>query len=195
MRTTGSIPIIIGMLPVTIESMTYLSLFSNLFLMSQEQAFIKILEVNQQRIQKICGMYTSTPEDCKDLVQEVILNIWKAYPSFEGKSAVNTWVYRIILNVCLKKRFLQKKAQKTVSLDGLSFDPVSETASQNDSYLALKECITQLEFSDRAIIILFLEDMAYKEIAEIIGISENYVAVKIKRIKAKLAVCLKHNLS
>ena len=163
--------------------------------MNQEQAFIKILEANQQRIQKICGMYTSTPEDCKDLVQEVVLNIWKAYSSFEGKSTINTWIYRIILNVCLKKRFLQKKAQATVSLDGLSFDPVSETSSQDDNYLTLKACISQLDFSDRAIIILFLEEMAYKEIGEIIGISENYVAVKIKRIKEKLAVCLKHKLS
>ncbi len=163
--------------------------------MDKEQAFIKILETNQQRIQKICGMYTSTPEDCKDLVQEVVLNIWKAYASFEGKSTINTWIYRIILNVCLKKRFLQKKAQKTVSLDGLSFDPISETTSQGDNYLALKACISQLDFSDRAIIILFLEEMAYKEIGEIIGISENYVAVKIKRIKAKLAICLKHKLS
>ena len=163
--------------------------------MNQEQAFIKILETNQQRIQKICGMYTSTPEDCKDLVQEVILNIWKAYSSFEGKSTINTWIYRIILNVCLKKRFLQKKEQMTVSLDGLSFDPISETTSQADNYLALKACISQLDFSDRAIIILFLEEMAYKEIAKIIGISENYVAVKIKRIKEKLAGCLKHKLS
>ncbi len=164
--------------------------------MDKEQAFIKILEENQQRIQKICGMYTATPEDCKDLVQEVILNIWKAYPSFAGKSAINTWIYRITLNVCLKKRFYRQKEQKTVSLEALKFELSSTTDTSNDSqFIALKECITQLDFSNRAIIILFLEDMAYKEIAEIIGISENYVAVKIKRIKAKLGVCLKTKLS
>ena len=164
--------------------------------MNKEQAFIKILEANQQRIQKICGMYTNTPEDCKDLVQEVILNIWKAYPSFENKAAINTWIYRIILNVCLKKRFYQQKKQQVISLEGLQFEPASESTDlQDDKFVALKTCINQLDFSDRAIIILFLEDMAYKEIAEIIGISENYVAVKIKRIKAKLGVCLKHKLS
>ena len=162
--------------------------------MNKEQAFIKILEANQQRIQKICGMYTNTPEDCKDLVQEVILNIWKAYPSFENKAAINTWIYRIILNVCLKKRFYQQKRKPIISLDGLKFEPISETSqSESDNFLALKACISELDFSDRAIIILFLEDMAYKEIAEIIGISENYVAVKIKRIKTKLAVCIKQN--
>ncbi len=164
--------------------------------MTQEQAFIKILEVNQQRIQKICGMYTSTSEDCKDLVQEVILNIWKAYPSFEGKSTINTWIYRITLNVCLKKRFYRQKEQTTVSLEALRFQPTSTTDDTNSNqFIALKACISQLDFSDRAIIILFLEELAYKEIAEIIGISENYVAVKIKRIKTKLAVCLKHKLS
>jgi len=164
--------------------------------MNKEQAFIKILEENQQRIQKICGMYTTTSEDCKDLVQEVILNIWKAYPSFEGKSAINTWIYRITLNVCLKKRFYRKKEQTTISLEALKFEPkVPINTSNDERFIALKTCISQLDFSDRAIIILFLEDMAYKEIAEIIGISENYVAVKIKRIKAKLATCLKTKLS
>ncbi len=164
--------------------------------MNQEQTFIKILEVNQQRIQKICSMYTSTPEDCKDLVQEVILNIWKAYPSFEGKSAINTWIYRITLNVCLKKRFYRQKEQTTVSLDNLKFEPTSTIDASNDGqFIALKACISQLGFSDRAIIILFLEELAYKEIAQIIGISENYVAVKIKRIKAKLGICLKTKLS
>jgi len=163
--------------------------------MNKEQAFIKILEANQQRIQKICAMYTATPEDGKDLVQEVILNIWKAYPSFKGKSAIDTWIYRIILNVCLKKRFYRQKEQTTISLEDLKFEPKAPIKTLNDDkFLALKACISQLDFSDRAIIILFLEEMAYKEIAEIIGISENYVAVKIKRIKAKLAVCLKHKL-
>jgi len=164
--------------------------------MDKEQTFIKILEANQQRIQKMCSMYTTTPEDCKDLVQEVILNLWKAYPSFKGKSAITTWIYRIILNVCLKKRFYQQKGEPIISLDGLKFEPISETSQlESDNFLALKACISELDFSDRAIIILFLEDMAYKEIAEIIGISENYIAVKIKRIKEKLAVCLKNKLS
>lgn len=164
--------------------------------MKKEEVFIKILEENQQRIQKICGMYTTTSEDRKDLVQEVILNIWKAFPSFEGKSNINTWIYRIILNVCLKKRFHQRKEHQTISLDGLKFEPSAPTTNtKEDKFISLKECITQLDFSDRAIIILFLEEMAYKEIAEIIGISENYVAVKIKRIKVKLADCLKKKLS
>lgn len=164
--------------------------------MDKEQAFIKILEANQQRIQKVCAMYSTTPEDRKDLVQEVILNIWKAYPSFEGKAAIGTWIYRITLNVCLKKRFYRQKEQATFALEDLTFELKSvENTSNDDQFLALKACITQLDFSDRAIIILFLEDMAYKEIAEIIGISENYVAVKIKRIKAKLATCLKTKLA
>lgn len=66
--------------------------------MNKEQAFIKILEESQQRIQKICAMYTATPEDCKDLVQEVILTIWKAYPTFKGQSAINTWIFGFIFN-------------------------------------------------------------------------------------------------
>lgn len=164
--------------------------------MEKEQEFIKIIKSNQQRIYKICSVYSSTPEDCEDLVQDVILTIWKAFPSYQQKAAVNTWIYRIILNVCLKKRFQSSKQQRTISLEGLLVEPIAEVPeTQDENFLALKGCIAQLDFSDRAIIVLFLEDMAYKEIATIVGISENYVAVKINRIKKKLADCLNRKLS
>jgi len=159
----------------------------------KEQQFLKVVEENQQRIQKLCSMYARTEEDRKDLVQEVILNMWKAFSSFRGEAARNTWVYRIILNVCLKKTYAISRNQNTVSIESLDFEPIQQSNNATEKFEALKICIQQLEFSDRSIMLLFLEDLSYKEIGGIIGISENYVAVKIKRIKQKLSDCLKPN--
>jgi len=159
---------------------------------NKEQAFLNLINQNQQRIQKICSIYAANAEDQRDLVQEVILNIWKAFPSFQGKASINTWLYRIILNVSLKWSTTIKK-QKTVAIDSLIFEPVQMEANKIEQFEALKKCIGELDYGDRSIIILFLEEVSYKEIGAIVGISENYVAVKIKRIKKKLATCLTKN--
>lgn len=158
----------------------------------KEQEFLKIVAENQRRIQKVCSMYAQSPEDQKDLVQEVLLNIWKSFGSFRGEAAIGTWIYRIILNVCLKKRYALNSQKSTVSLDTLDIDYLKFSTEVSKDFTALRACIQQLEFADRSIIILFLEELSYKEIGAIVGISENYVAVKIKRIKEKLAICLKN---
>ncbi|MFK7771323.1 MAG: RNA polymerase sigma factor [Saprospiraceae bacterium] len=157
--------------------------------MDKEKQFLKLLEENQQRIQKLCSMYAKTKENQKDLMQEVVLNIWKSFSSYRGEAALNTWVYRVILNVCLKKTYALKK-EKTVPLEHLDFEPIHHAVNPTEKFSALRACIQQLDFSDRSIIILFLEELSYREIGKVIGISENYVAVKIKRIKKKLGICL-----
>jgi len=159
-----------------------------------EKQFLKILEAHQQRINAICSVYAANKADQEDLVQEVVLNIWKSLPNFRAESAIETWVYRIILNVCLKKSYKQKKAQRTLSLDSIAFEPSTQQSELKPELEALKGCITKLDFADRSIIILYLEELSYKEIGELIGISENYVAVKLKRIKKKLTTCLKITL-
>ena len=131
-------------------------------------------------------------DSLKDLVQEVYFHIWKALPNFKGKSALSTWVYRICLNVCLRASYL-KKREKLVPFD--SFTTKQEEPDDtydNDLRKKLHHCISQLKGIDKSIMLLFLEDISYKEIAEIVGISENYVAVKIKRIKRKLFNCIKN---
>ncbi len=156
----------------------------------KEEQFLKLLNQNQDRIRKLCTMYTTNKEDRKDLEQEVILNIWKSFSNFRGESKIETWVYRIILNICFKHNFAIPKTRNTISLDNLDFE-LSNSASKNEEdYQDLKYCIQGLEFSDKTIIILYLEELPYKSISEIVGISENHVAVKIKRIKIKLFKCL-----
>ena len=116
-------------------------------------------------------------------------------PSFKHQSNIDTWVFRITINVCLRaKQFADKKQKHFVRLGSVNFENVEDTIAQNENeklFLKLSECIKKLEGTDKSIILLHLEELPYKEIAQIFGLSENHVAVKIKRIKSKLLICLK----
>lgn len=155
-----------------------------------EHWFLELIEQNRSRINRISSVYAKNRADQKDLVQDILLNIWKALPSFNNRANVNTWLYRIMLNVCLRSKYEQVRKHK-IDLESVQFKhSIAEPKEQK--YEHLYHCIAKLEETDRSIIILFLEDLAYKEIGEIVGISENYVAVKIKRIKKQLLTCLKN---
>ena len=90
--------------------------------------FDQLLQENKHRIYRICRIYAATPIEPQDLFQEVVFQIWKSLPSFKGKSSIDTWVYRIALNVCLRsKANLNTNNQKTALLDAIHFTPVTET--------------------------------------------------------------------
>lgn len=155
-----------------------------------EERFISILTQNKDAIFRICRSYAPGRADAEDIFQEVLLNIWKSLPDFRADAAASTWVYRITLNVCLRTKHRRDKQHKPLSLDGLNFEPPADSQHPPDYHL-LYDCISLLGDADKAIMLLFLEDLPYKEIAATTGISENLVAVKLKRIKTKLFTCLK----
>jgi RNA polymerase sigma-70 factor (ECF subfamily) len=140
---------------------------------------------------KICRAYTDSQEDYEDYYQEVCLQIWKSRDNFKGDSKWSTWVYRISLNVCLT---LLKKRKKNRSVPSEDFpttvqeeeDHIFSDESLNLLYAAIKK----LSDVDRAIILLYLEERPYKEIANIIGTSPNNIGVRITRIKSRLNTLL-----
>lgn len=158
-----------------------------------EGSFIEIIEINKDRIYRICRAYSLPPLEPQDLFQEVVCEIWSSLTSFKGNSDIRTWVYRITLNVCYRANQVHKrKNQQTIQLDGIQIEP-SATESDDETgkkYTTLRHCISQLKDLDRSIVMLHLDELPYKEIAEITGITENHVAVKIKRIKVKLLECI-----
>lgn len=162
-----------------------------------EELFSEMLAKNKDKLYRICALY-SDQEEAKDLFQEVLLNIWRALPSFQNKSSINTWVFRITINVCLRCKYsIDRKKKMFVKLEGISLANVSDSASnytQDSSYAELYSCIRRLEDIDKSIVLLYLEELSYKEIAATTGLSENHVAVKIKRIKEKLFNCLSKTL-
>jgi RNA polymerase sigma factor (sigma-70 family) len=160
-----------------------------------EKLFLIAFKSNKDRIFRICCSYSTDTEDAKDLFQEVLLNIWKSLPTFKHLSNIDTWIYRITLNICLRtKQFSDKKQKHFIKLESLELENIGESIISNRNekmFYKLSECIKKLEGIEKSIILLHLEDVSYKEIALVVGLTENHIAVKIKRIKNKLLTCLK----
>ncbi|MCM4152591.1 sigma-70 family RNA polymerase sigma factor [Arenibacter sp. N53] len=159
-----------------------------------ENTFLDALEQNQQKLLRICSVYAKDAEDTKDLFQEVLIHIWQSMPNFKSNSLLSTWIFRIALNVCLRFRSKDIKKQKRfLYLDGIAITNLAsekETNEQNEQLAQLRNCIKELNEVDKAVITLYLEELPYKEISGILGLTENTVAVKVKRIKKKLLNCI-----
>jgi RNA polymerase sigma factor (sigma-70 family) len=160
-----------------------------------KRLFSEIMEGNKQKILRICFVYASNKEDQKDLFQEVALNIWKSLPSFRHQSSVDTWVYRVCLNIAIQYAMKRNKTRRSlVDIEGIIiFDERADVETDIENIERIKmlySCISKLEGTEKALVLLFLEDLSYRSISEVTGISENHVAVKLKRIKLKLFNCV-----
>lgn len=161
------------------------------------QDFSEILEKNKHKIYRICKIYAVSPIEPQDLFQEVVIQIWKSLPSFNGHSSISTWVYKVAINVCYtSKTRLEKRDNITVRLDSIKFLSAETTPDpdKQEKYQALRECISSLKEADKSMVILSLEELPYKEIAEITGLTENHIAVKMKRIRKLLLKCITQKL-
>ncbi len=160
----------------------------------QKTTFLSALKENQDKLYRICSIYSDSNEDSKDLFQEVLVNIWKSMNSFKGNSSIDTWMFRIVLNVCLRFKYKHTKNQnRFIRLDSMTISNIGfEEANDKDSekLIALRKCVKKLNEGDKAIVALYLEGLAYREVSDILGLSENHIAVKIKRIKSKLFNCI-----
>lgn len=136
---------------------------------------------------KICRAYTDTQEDYEDYYQEVCLQIWKSRDNFQGQSEWSTWVYRLSLNVSMTLLKKKKNNHQHFNTDQLPADLTEEPRAFGDESLdQLYRAIKQLSEVDRGVILLYLEEKSYKEIAEITGTNPNNIGVRIKRIKERL---------
>ncbi len=150
-----------------------------------EATFLGLIEKHQQIIHKVCGIYRDGPEDREDLFQEVVFQLWKAFPTYQSKSKITTWMYRISLNTAMA---VYRKKAVPMDFEGdliHKYEPLTVSVlSENEE--RLYEALRQLSDAEKAIVSLYLEDYSHREIGEIIGISENYVGVRMSRIKEKL---------
>ena len=153
----------------------------------QEQFFLSLVEQHKQIIYKVCFMYASDDETVNDLFQEVTLNLWKSLPRFRGDSKATTWVYRIAVNTCISWLRVSGKRIKTVPLT-FSMTELLSDEQEKENLRELYAMINRLGKLERALILLWLEERSYEEIAEILDISVSNVGVRINRIKAKLVL-------
>lgn len=151
--------------------------------MEIEKDFINLLTAHKALIYKVCFMYASTREDLNDLYQEVVVNLWCAYPRFRNDSQISTWMYRIALNTCISD--LRKK--RAVDYVPLSMDMGGdEDCLHNESLKEMYGLIRRLDKYERMLVLLWLDENSYDEIASITGSNRNTVAVRLHRIKEKL---------
>jgi RNA polymerase sigma-70 factor (ECF subfamily) len=136
---------------------------------------------------KLCRAYTDSQEDFEDYYQEVCLQIWRSKDNFREESGWGTWVYRIALNVCLTLLKKKKNSKHHFVSDSLAeHETVENFAFSDESLNSLYEAIKKLSEVDRAIIMLYLEEKSYQEIADIIGTNPNNIGVRVQRIKKRL---------
>ena len=147
-----------------------------------KKAFTEMIAQNKGIIYKVSSSYCSKKADREDLAQEIILNLWKSFPRFEEVYKFSTWMYRIALNVAISYYRRETRTVIHAPFDEslVIFDEVSE---EDENVSLLFRFIGELREMDRSVILLYLEDKGYREIAEITGITETNVATKISRIK------------
>lgn len=149
----------------------------------REANFLQLIDEHQAIIHKISNLYRHTEQDREDLFQEIVFQLWKSISSFDERSKFSTWMYRVSLNTAIAGFRKRKPDIRWMPAVPDHSDAVAEDNWQRDQFF---NALRKLTDDEKAIIALFLEDLSYREIAEIIGISENNVGVKISRIKTKI---------
>jgi RNA polymerase sigma-70 factor (ECF subfamily) len=151
----------------------------------KENKFLEMIRLHKGLILKVCSLYVGKREETADLYQEIILNLWRSFEGFRGESKLSTWIYKVSLNTAIMD-LRNRKKNPMVSMDGL-FEP-GETPDYDapEDFRILHSAIRQLPEIERAIILLWLEELPGAEIARITGFSEGNIRVKVSRIKIKL---------
>lgn len=155
-----------------------------------EKLFLQHIRQNQGIIYKLVGLYAVDSEEKKDLYQEILLNAWKGWPAFKGEAKFSTWLYRLCLNTIFAQKRKVNRVDYRESLETIS--PAAEKSpGENDDVVRLRQAIRMLAETDRAIVSMNLDGYDNAEIAGVMGISKNHVAVKLHRSKEQLANLLK----
>jgi RNA polymerase sigma-70 factor, ECF subfamily len=158
-----------------------------------ENEFIELVNKHQGILHKICNSYFNRNPNKEDYYQEMLIRIWKSYPSFKNQSGFSTWLYRVAINTAIDIIRKQNLKPRHTELSKIEYNlPEENQNNESDKKDMLYKAINHLSDVEKGIIILYLEDYSYKEIAEIIGISESNTGVKINRIKNQLIKILRN---
>jgi RNA polymerase sigma-70 factor (ECF subfamily) len=151
----------------------------------REKQFNETIHSHQNIIHKVCFLFSRNSEDRKDLFQDIVLQAWKSYPTFKGNSSFSTWLYKVSINTAITKT---KKPKLLISGTDISeFNELFENEQDmKEDFVILYQAVNRLKKIEKAVILLWLEERSYEDIAEIVGISVKNVSVRLVRIKRKL---------
>lgn len=152
-----------------------------------ENDFIRTIELHKGIIFKVCKMYCPLDDDCDDLYQDIVAQLWKAWNGFRGDAKISTWIYRIALNTAISGFRKEKRNPLKNSLDTEDVQIMQEdTRARKEDLEMLYMAIGKLSDVEKAMVTLYLDDIPYEEIASIMGITQNNVRVKMLRVREKL---------
>ncbi|WKS95555.1 RNA polymerase sigma factor [Riemerella columbina] len=158
-----------------------------------EADFVQLLKEHQRLVHKVCRIYTDHPEDHEDLFQDIVMQLWHAYPQFRAEAKFSTWAYRVALNTAMtlhRKKSKQPRIDTEKEIHHL-FSKADQNHDENEKIDALYQAIHLLSDIEKALIMLFLEDHSYREIGNILGISEGNARIKMMRTREKLKQLIK----
>ena len=150
-----------------------------------ELDFARIIREHKGTIYTVCYMFSKDEEEVADLFQDILVNLWKGFAKFRGDSSIRTWIYRVSLNTCISTDRKKKRRGETVPLD-MKINLFDDSAEDMKQVRMLQDRISRLGPFDRAIVLLWLENLSYEEIASIVGITVKNVSVRLFRIKEQL---------
>lgn len=153
--------------------------------MEKEQEFEQIVREHKSTIYTVCYMFSKDSDEVNDLFQETLINMWKGFDGFRGEAKIDTWIWRVALNTCISADRKKKREGTKVPLE-MASDLFTDDDADSQQVRMLNARISKLGLVDRAIVLLWLENLSYDEIASIIGISVKNVSVKLVRIKQQL---------
>ena len=162
---------------------------------NREDEFLKVFEANAGIVLKIAKAYTDTTHDREDLINDIVVELWRSFDTFRGHSSVSTWIYRVALNTSMNCRRKKKRDSLfTFWNDSKQFEGMHWLTEQDDTPETelLYQCIDQLDAINKAIILLYLDGKSHEEIALITGISKTNVGTRIGRIKEQIREIIKH---
>ena len=149
-----------------------------------ESRFAQAVKEHKSTIYTVCYMFSKDADEVNDLFQESIINMWRGFESFEKRSDIKTWIYRIALNTCItQERKKRRAATEPLPMNINLFDDSDADTQQVDM---LHRRISRLQPFDRAIVLLWLENLSYDEIGQIVGITTSAVGTRLFRIKEQL---------
>lgn len=154
--------------------------------MKTKETFTAAIKENEGILFKIASVYTNSTEDKNDLIQEIIYQLWKSYDGFREESRFSTWMYRVALNVAIYQLKVSRKRVITVPIETIDDHHHTENSQSEDRWQQFNRLLENLNLLDKAIVMLYLDNKSYDEIAEVIGISATNVGTKLSRIKEKL---------
>lgn len=150
-----------------------------------ELQFTRMVKEYRKTIYTVCYFFSKDTEEVNDLYQEILINLWKGFPNYRGESSLKTWIWRVSLNTCSNQERKKKSRIRTVPLS-IDIDLYNDEDAGSRQIQMLYDRINRLDVFDRAIILLWLENMTYQDIADVVGISLSNVTTRLFRIKEQL---------